>query len=127
MLGISSGNLRSQDSHSFRKQIVSFRFGVKYPGGCLLFPLLPSKKHREGSQLRLILMSFCLHLAQGKVTHGLLEVQSWMAQIIQIGCGEPWWLSVSDNLGSFSLEKTLEITESNHKLNTANSTTEKHP
>lgn len=49
MLDISSGKLRTQGSYSFRKQIVSFRFDVKYPEGCLLFPSLPSKKHREGA------------------------------------------------------------------------------
>lgn len=100
----------------------------------LVVPIIAKQEAQGGSnrsQPRLKLMSFCLHLAQGKVTHGLLEVQSWMAQIkgtgVQTGCGEPWWLSVTDNLGSFRLEKTLEITESNHKLNTANPTTKKHP
>lgn len=49
MLDISSGKLRTQESFFFRKQIVSFRFDVKYPEGCLLFPSLPSMKHREGA------------------------------------------------------------------------------
>lgn len=41
--------LGTRGSYSFRKQIVSFRFDVKYPEGCLLFPSLPSKKQREGA------------------------------------------------------------------------------
>lgn len=63
----------------------------------LVVPIIAKHEAQGGSnksQLRLILTSFCLHLAQGKVTHWLLEVQSWMTQIkgtgVQIRGGEPW-------------------------------------
>lgn len=99
----------------------------------LVVPIISKQEARGGSnksQLRLILMSFCLHLAQGKGTHWVLEVQSWVTQIkgtgVPIKCEAPWWcLSVIENLGSFRYEKTLEIPESSHKLNTANPTTKK--
>lgn len=83
----------------------------------LVVPIIAKQEAQGGSnksQLRLILMNFCLHLAQGKVINELLEVQSWMTQIkgtgAQVSDRKPPWLSTTENSGSFRLEKTLEST-----------------